>query len=177
MKPYKKIFQWEMIGIFWIILVGSFLHFTYDLSGNLKLVAIFSPVNESVWEHLKMGYFALVFFVIIEYPILKNQAKNFFTGKLIGIIAMDLFIVIAFYSYKYITGSDSFIFDVASYMTGAVICQFASYNIIKRNSFKSIEKIAPYLFMAVGIMFIYLTFYTPKLPIFQDSNTGEYGIE
>ena len=58
---YKKIKKWEIIGIFWVIMVGSLLHFTYDWSNKSLIVALFSSVNESVWEHLKLGYWALVF--------------------------------------------------------------------------------------------------------------------
>ena len=37
------------------ILAGSALHFLYDLWPN-PLTAVFAPVNESVWEHLKLLY-------------------------------------------------------------------------------------------------------------------------
>lgn len=171
----KKIFKWESLGALWIIILGSLLHFTYDLSGGAKIVALFSAVNESVWEHLKLGYFALTFFILIEYPALKNIANNFFTGKFMGIISMNLFIVTAFYSHKYITGSSSLIFDIGSFMVGAVLCQLVSYKIISKKPMK-IEKAAPILFVVLGLLFMYFTFKAPKLPIFMDSNTGKYGL-
>ena len=43
------------------VLVAAFLgtlnHFLYFLSGQSPIVALFCPVNESVWEHLKLLYF------------------------------------------------------------------------------------------------------------------------
>lgn len=38
-----------------ISIIGTVLHFTYELSGHNKYVAIFSAVNESTWEHIKIG--------------------------------------------------------------------------------------------------------------------------
>lgn len=50
---YLKIKKWEIMGIYWIVIVGSLLHFTYDWSNKSSIVALFSSVNESVWERLK----------------------------------------------------------------------------------------------------------------------------
>jgi hypothetical protein len=36
------------------ILAGAALHFAYDWTAGNAIVAIFCPVNESVWEHLKL---------------------------------------------------------------------------------------------------------------------------
>ena len=41
------------------ILAGSALHFLYDLWPN-PLTAVFAPVNESVWEHLKLLYWPML---------------------------------------------------------------------------------------------------------------------
>ena len=43
LKPYTK---W---GILLAALMGVFLHFLYDLTGNSVWAGLFSPVNESVW--------------------------------------------------------------------------------------------------------------------------------
>ncbi len=47
----SKILRYELFGIIFIVLLGSSLHFTYELSGENPLVGAFSAVNESVWEH------------------------------------------------------------------------------------------------------------------------------
>lgn len=115
----------------WIVLLGSLLHFTFELSGESKLVALFSVANESIWEHLKLGYFSLLFFMKLEYFFIGNNIKNFFTGKFVGITSMSIFIIIIFYSYEAITGSHNLIVDIGSFVIGALICQVISYNITK----------------------------------------------
>lgn len=49
------------------MLAGTILHFVYDWSGHNVFVAFFSPVSESVWEHLKLFFvpaFSLPHFMI-----------------------------------------------------------------------------------------------------------------
>ena len=72
-KTNEIIRRWHIAGFFWIVIVGSLLHFTYEWSGKSTLVGYFSPVNESLWEHLKLGYFSLSFFILIELGIKKQD--------------------------------------------------------------------------------------------------------
>lgn len=175
-NDYSKIRKWEIAGFIWIVLIGSLLHFTYDWSGKSSIVALFSPVNESVWEHLKMGYFTVLFFILIEYWFINRYTNSFFLAKTIGIISMNLFIVIVFYSYTAITKSPNLIIDIGSFVVGAMICQFISFKIMKIKVSSTLNNIGLISFILMGCIFVVFTFYTPKLPIFKDSNTGEYGV-
>jgi len=79
MNDYKaKILNFELIGIVFIVFVRSALHFTFDLSGRNPFAGIFSAVNESVWEHLKLSFWPALLYVIIEYRYLKKTAGNFY---------------------------------------------------------------------------------------------------
>ena len=49
-----------------MVLLGSFLHFTYDLSNHNKTVALFSAVNESTWEHIKLGLTPYFIWTVID---------------------------------------------------------------------------------------------------------------
>ena len=56
MARNRKTLAYEIAGIAFIILLGSALHFTYELSGESPIVGVFSAVNESVWEHMKIAF-------------------------------------------------------------------------------------------------------------------------
>ena len=49
-----------------ISVLGVLLHFTYEWSGDNPIVALFSAVNESTWEHLKLLFFPMLLLTIIE---------------------------------------------------------------------------------------------------------------
>lgn len=172
----KKINRWEFFGILWIIIIGSLLHFTYEWSNNSKIVGMFSPVNESVWEHLKMGYWSLMLFSIIEYPFLKKYTGSYFLGKALGIISLELIVIITFYLYTAITKTNILCIDISSYVTGAVICQLISRSIMKKKVSKIWENIGKITLLLLGLIFIFFTFKPFKLPIFMDPITKTYGI-
>lgn len=63
------------------IIIGTLLHFVYEWSGNNFIVGLFAPVNESVWEHLKLILLpATLFGIFFSYYIMKNS-KNKTTNK------------------------------------------------------------------------------------------------
>ena len=44
-----------IIGIIFISIIGTLLHFMYEFSGHNKIVSLFAAVNESTWEHIKIA--------------------------------------------------------------------------------------------------------------------------
>ena len=48
--------RWEIAGALTVLGVASALHFAFEWSNNFRLLAPFVPVNESIWEHLKMAF-------------------------------------------------------------------------------------------------------------------------
>ena len=58
---------WQLSGFALTSLAGTLLHFLYDWTGENKIAALISGVNESTWEHMKLLYFPLLVYAIIEY--------------------------------------------------------------------------------------------------------------
>ena len=72
----EKIRNYQIFSIIFTFILGSFLHFTYAFLGNNPVVAIFSSINESVWEHLKLLFFPMLLSIIIGYFYIgKNNSK------------------------------------------------------------------------------------------------------
>ena len=57
MKVSIKNFQ--IFSTIFVMILGTLLHFTYEWSGGNLLVASFSAVNESTWEHLKLLFYPM----------------------------------------------------------------------------------------------------------------------
>lgn len=175
-NSFEQVRKWEMYGILWIVVVGSIFHFIYELSGKSPIIGAFSPVNESLWEHLKLGYFPLLIFSLVEYWFIRNKVNSFFLPKTIGIITMELFIVIVFYTYTLITKKANFLIDISSFVLGAIICQFISFKLMKVRISKALEIVGFLIFLLIGYIFVAFTFNPPKLDIFLDPKTKKYGI-
>jgi hypothetical protein len=177
MLTSKKVLIYEIIGTAFIIFLGSALHFTYEFSGRFAFVGVFSAVNESVWEHLKLAFWPSVIWLLIEYLPVKKLTNNFFESKTLGTCTMIALIPIVFYSYTSITGESIFVIDIATFIVAVVVGQIVSYTLFMKKQFsRNTDKIALVILIALGIAFIVFTFYAPHLPIFQDPVSGGYGI-
>jgi hypothetical protein len=75
----KKVLIYEIVGTAFIIFLGSAFHFTYEFSGRFAFVGVFSAVNESVWEHLKLAFWPSVIWLLIEYLPVKKLTNNFYS--------------------------------------------------------------------------------------------------
>jgi len=165
-----------MIGTIFIIFLGSALHLTYALSGNNPVVGSLSPVNESVWEHLKMVFWSSLFWMLIAMFPLRSVVGNFFSAKAIGTYVMVITIPAVFYSYTALVGESILAIDIATFIVAVIIGQFVSYKLFKYNKVAGLtERIALIALLLLALVFVVFTFYPPHLPIFQDSITGQYG--
>jgi hypothetical protein len=173
----QKLKNWEIFGIFFLIIVGSFFHFLFELSNYNIVVAAFAAVNESVWEHLKLAFFPLLIFSLIEYNFIKDLTRNFIIAKTIAAYLMPLLIVVIFYSYTAILGDNLLIFDVLSFIIAVFIGQIVSYKIlISPEMSKNFIVISWIAVIILAFIFVLFTYYPPELSIFQDSTNGQYGI-
>ena len=57
----------NLFRFIFISVLGVLLHFTYEWSGDNAVVGLFSAVNESTWEHLKLLFFPFLLRVIEAY--------------------------------------------------------------------------------------------------------------
>ena len=172
----KSLFTWEIIGVFFIIIVGTFLHFIYEWFGYSDFIGLFAPVNESVWEHLKLGFWAVVLWGGIEFAFVNKRANNFFLAKLSGVLALEIMVVLVFYTYTAFTGRSIVAVDIGSFILGVLICQAVTllvYRKTKSSSAFFITGVAGLAFIAFAFMLF--TYVTPRLCIFQDSRNGAYG--
>ncbi len=172
-----KVLTYELIGIVFILILGSLFHFTFELSGNNPVVGAFSAVNESVWEHLKLAFWPTVLFALIEFVPLKRVVNNFVLAKTVGVYLMVAIIPAIFYSYTTFTGESLFAIDISSFVIAAIVGQLVSYKLLTNRKMPHwLGWIALALLLALAVIFVVFTFCPPQLTIFRDSLTGQYGI-
>lgn len=173
----KFVFGYEVIGMIFIIMLGSVLHFTFEWSDYQSIIGVFSAVNESVWEHLKLGFWPALLYAIIEYRFLRKSVNNFLLAKTVGMYVIPGVITVTFYSYTAIIGESVFIIDILTFVVAVIIGQLSSYKFLTyKKMTDKLEKISLVALVFLGVAFVIFTFYPPHLPLFQDPISGEYGI-
>ena len=165
-----KIRNIQIVIIILSIIIGIILHFTYEWSGKNSFVGSFSAVNESTWEHLKLVFFPMLVLGIIEYFFVKKDVNNYMEAKTIGIFASICFIIIFFYTYTGILGTNFFVVDILTFIASVVIGEYIAYKLmIKESQSTTLSKI-----LSIGIIvffllcFIIFTYNPPKVNLFKD---------
>lgn len=172
-----KIFKYQAIGAVFIIILGTLWHFIYQWSGNTFLIGLFAPVNESVWEHLKMVLFPSIIFAAIEYKFVKDYANNFITAITVSIITAMIFIVTMHYTYTFFLNKNLAVVDILIFIVSIFLGRYLGYHIMTAKSYpKWVSAISFIVLISTVIIFMIFTIFPPKLPIFLDNKTGTYGI-
>ena len=87
----KKIKMISVIGIFALCFL---LHFVYQWT-HAGFIAIIAPVNESIWEHMKLIFTATIIWSIVDYLLInKNNIK---VNNIITQIFLSAFLSIPLY--------------------------------------------------------------------------------
>ncbi len=184
MKKMKKtinssrLLKIEIIVTVFVLLLGTLLHFVYEWSGKSLWIASFSAVNESVWEHLKLVFYPMLVTGIIEYFFVRKIANNYIEAKTIGIFSAISFIVISFFTYTGIIGENFFVMDILIFIISIILGEWISYKLMKRKEESMIQSkvLASFIIIFLLFCFIICTYYTPRVNLFRDPITGEYGI-
>ncbi len=163
-----KLKAWNIAGFIYIIAIGTFLHFSYKLSGENHFVGYFSAVNESVWEHLKLIFWPAFSFSIIEFFAYGKAEADFFAVKMCAIVMAMAFIVIFFYTYSGVLGFSLAPVDIASFVVSAFICQCISYRLLlSEGANEKADNLRGFVvMMIIAMCFVTWTYNPPSLGIF-----------
>jgi len=177
MTAKKRILRWELGGIAFIVVLGSVLHFVFEWSGDAIPIAPIAAVNESIWEHLKLGFWPALVFAALEYSRFGKSANNFPFAKTLGIYLIPITIVVLYYAYTAILGHGLLEVDIAIFVVAVVVGQLVSYKLLTASPLpERLNRFAPIALAVLGILFVLFTFYPPQFPLFRDPVSGGYGI-
>ena len=172
-----KLLWWELGGTIFIFLLGSFIHFGYEITNKINIFTAIFAVNESIWEHTKLTFWAPIFYGLIEYFFIGKFYPNFFVAKFTSAIITSISMIILYYAYTGITHTHSLTADLIIYEISIIIGLIISYSIIISNPlptfFNTLALILLFLFIIIFYLFSYCP---PKLPLFKCSVSGNYGI-
>jgi hypothetical protein len=173
----KTILWWEMVGAAVIIVVGSAMHFVFEWSGGWRPIAWLAAVNESTWEHFKLGFWPALIFAFYEFPGLKRRAPNFWIGKAACLWSMPLVIGTVFYGYKAVLGRHYLWADILLFVIAAVLGQFLSFKILTARPLDiSWKRIAVLGIIVLLLAFALFTYFPPQNFLFVDPRSGGFGI-
>ena len=172
----KRILKWEMWGILFIFLIGASFHFIFELSGKNTIVGLFGAVNESVWEHIKIGFWPAFIWAIIEFFIWGRKIKNFLIAKGGSFVLIGVFITGIYYLVVSL-GIENLAVDITNFFISIAIAQIISYRLmLVQRHYKVLSIIGIVIILLNIAAFSLLSYFPPGCPIFRDPISSGYGI-
>ena len=111
---------WQLMGFGVTSLLGTLLHFLYDWLDKAVWIAPFSSVNESTWEHMKLLFWPMILFALVESFFFKDET-DFWCVKLKGILLGLLVIPTLFYTYNGVIGKSPDWINIAIFFVAAAV--------------------------------------------------------
>ena len=172
----RSIGLWQLMGFAVTSFAGTILHFLYEWLGKAIWIAPFSGVNESTWEHMKLLFWPMFFFAVIQSRFFRDRT-DFWCIKLRGILLGLVLIPILFYTYNGIIGKSPDWINIAIFFLSAAVAYIYETRLFhaEKLSYRS-PKRAIAILCTIALLFIVFTFRTPEIGIFRDPLTGTYGI-
>lgn len=167
---------WQMIGFVFTGVIGTLLHFLFDWTAGNTIAAIFSGVNESIWEHTKLLFYPMAVFAVIEYLAWGREMPSFWCIKLIGILSGLILIPVIYYTYTGVLGRKVDWFNIVIFFLASATGYYMESKLFQKNTSC---RLPDWGFLGIvcllAVSYTVLTFHPIRIPLFQDSNTGEYG--
>lgn len=170
----KKIKIINVIGVFAL----SFLfHFMYEWCPNV-ITSIFFPVNESIWEHMKIFVSAILVWGLVDKFLLDKfniyYNNHFFSTVLSSILSIIVYLIIYLPLYK-IFGEVMFI-SIGLMLLDYILMAYVSYKILSGRELNINKVFLIIVIVVTYVSFSLLTYKPPKYFLFYDTNLKKYGI-
>ncbi len=172
----KSITWWEGFGFIVTSLLGTLLHFLYGWTQSF-VAALFSSVNESTWEHMKLLFFPMFLVAVVQNRFIGKEYDGFWCIKRDGMLLGVTLIPVIFYTLRGIFGNTPDFVNIAIFFVAAAIAYLYETRRFQRgsSSCKS-PKAAMLTFCLIAVLFWGFTFITPTIPLFQNPVDGSFGL-
>lgn len=166
----------------WMILplgaVGSLLHFLFDWTGHNRVAAIFSAVNESYWEHIKIAVWPVVVLHVVLFAAGGYRYPSFLPASTIALYSIPISMIGLIFLYKSITRRNVLWLDITVFFIVIAIAQAVFVLILGELAASAATIVLSILFL-VGLLaaFSRFTLRPPREPdMFVDPIVSKYGL-
>lgn len=166
----------KFLGVIIAFLLAFPLHFLYDKIPCF-LTSIIAPVNESIFEHMKIIFGSILISGVVQKIIVKIKKlpyKNICISNIIsGVLSIFIFLII--YLPIYNISKENFIITILIMLITFIISQIITIYIVNKKDMK-LENVAIILAIIIYTLFAILTFFPPNNFLFIDPIINQLGI-
>ncbi len=168
MNPYnKKLLFYSIAGIIFVSILGTLSHFFYEWSDSNKLIGLFSPVNESVWEHIKLFIFPMLLYSVFMVIKLKSEYTCVKSALFLATIWGCLLIPVLYYTYTGAIGYHIAAVDIAIFFISTILAFKLAYQATLSCKAYVYEPLLRIIIIILVLFFILFTYNPPNIPLFR----------
>ena len=145
------------------ILAGAGLHFLWQALPN-PLIALISPVNESVWEHLKLLYWPMLAAALVLARGPRRIAV--WAGFFPAIVLQPVFLLALYYGLRAL-GVQGLAVDLTLYVLTMAVGFLLAARLSRSGPARRLTGVSLLAGMLYGAALVLFTFAAPPLGIFQ----------
>lgn len=156
-------------GFFFTVILGTLSHFIYEWSSHNPVAALFTPVNESAWEHMKLLFFpALLFGLPVNYR-LRARFPGYLRALFESVLAGTWAIPVLFYTYTGILGTHCLPLDIGVFLISTGILSLLTYKNAKHETGHFRTIMAGIGIFLMTLAFFIFSFWPPALGLFEST--------
>ena len=164
----RSISLWQLMGFAVTSLFGTLLHFLYDLLGKPLWIAPFSGVNESTFEHMKLLFWPMLLFALVQ-GLFFREREDFFSIKMRGILLGIGLIPVIFYTYNGVIGKSPDWVNIAIFFIAAACSYIYETKLFYYDNSSCHKPILSLTTLcAIALLFVIFSFKAPNINIFKD---------
>lgn len=166
----------KLIDMFLFMIFACLFHNIYKILPS-TLTSLFFPVNESIFEHMKLIIISYVFIFIFDSIIIKlyklKAKNNLLNLSLVILINISLFLI--FYLPIFFSIGENLFVTLLLLFTTNLITEIISFYILTKIK-KEVLVLPIIIIIVIFSITTYLTYYPPKNIIFFDTENMYYGL-
>lgn len=156
---------YAVAGVFFVLVAGTLAHFLYDWTGDNAVIGLFAPVNESVWEHMKLLFFPMLLYS--AFMICRCRIPCLLSSLCLGITVGTLLTPVLFYAYTFILGRDYFLLDIGTFVLSTVIAFWLVYRMTLSCRVKPYTLLLCIMVCVLFLCFLRFTYHPPDSILFK----------
>lgn len=170
----KYIKRYTVIGAIFVLITGTLAHFLYNWSGKNNIIGLFTPVNESIWEHMKLLFFPMLIYAWFIIYKFREKYPCITSALYFGILVGTFLIPIFYYGYTAVLSRDIFILDIGTFILSIVIAFWLSYKLTLSCKLEPYTSLLRIFVCILFVCFLLFTYFPADTAIFRDPATTSH---
>lgn len=148
-----------------LLVLGTSMHFVHHLPFFGHVMGWIFPVNESVWEHMKMIFYPSVLLAL--YMWISRKEIGRITGPIAaGLVGFPLAQAL-FYVYQPITHHSVLLIDIIAYIIEVIVCVYLGQRWSGSEKLKKMWPLAIVVALCMAVLLGWLSYHAPDMFLFE----------